>query len=501
MRNFSKSKIFVEVCLSFLVALLAVFPQFWAHLRTPNGYFFSGINANVYFPDIEGVYFPSMFNSSRGEFLYRNPFDPSSEAIFHLPLYFILGKIVGVFSLSIALVYHITAFILTFIFSLFIFKFLKLFFKDSRRLLFAFGLVNFGGLFFSRSPEGIGLFSYAVPHLVLAQLALFVCLYDLLLIAQGRQISYWAFGFWAVILSVLHPWMVLLAIIFCLILSLVLRGGNKLNFKLLVAALILSAACLPILFYYVSNIPWVSFRLPTSPFILVALYGFLLPIAVFGVYQVIFRKKNSPFIFLGIWFILQIVFVHLPLSFSRRFVEGMFVALAVFAVVAVDWISAHFKLKWSKNLVYINFFLYLSLGVFANYLVLFSWLPNAYVYKPVGEREAMVFLDSNSKGDQKVFSLPISGSYIPGYSDVKIFVGQSSQTPGFERKAIAALNYYEERLTSEERDEVLKNENICFVYVGPFERSINKINFAKESVLIPFFENKSVAIYKTLWCQ
>lgn len=491
----------MEILLFLFVSFLAVAPNFWAYLRTPEGYFFSGINANVYYPDVEGVYFPAMFNSSRGEFLYQNPFDSSSKSVFHLPFYFFLGKIVRIFSLPIELVYHSATFVLSFVYLLFVFKFLKHFFKDIGRLLLAFGLVNFGGLFFFRSADGIGIFSYSIPHLVLSEVAFLTCIRYLLLIAIKQPFPRFAFLFWSIILSVIHPWMAMTMIATSLILSLALRDKNKINFRFLVVALFLFGISLPFIFYYGVNLPWASDNLSSSPFILILLYGLFLPVAIIGIWRVVPRKSNTPFIFLVVLVIVQVIFIHLPLPFAKRYVEGLFLPLAVFSVVAIDWFISRIKLGWSSNIVYVNFFIYLSLGVIANYLLLFIWLPNAYVYKPIGEKEGMVFLDENSKPDDRIFSLPISGTYIPGYADVKIFVGQNSQTPDFERKSRIVEAYYSGELAIRERNLILISENICFVYVGPFEKRINKINFANENFLIPIFENESVVIYKTLWCE
>ncbi len=494
-----------RILLPLVVALLSVVPQVWAYFKTPSGYFFTGINTTVNLNDIQGVYFSAIRNFSRGDILYRNPFDLKETAFFHYPLYFVLGKIVSITSLPVEVVYQLASFLLTFVFLIFVFKFLGVFSKDFRQQLLAFGLLNFGG-FLASVAEGIGFFSFSLPHFVLAQLALFASLYLLLVISTSSVLHPLQILLLLVsnlTLAMIHPWMTILLFVFlCSWLVLMRVKGMPIG-KGLVSLSVLSLSASPFLIYWgnTSRVPWVSFNLSSSISLLPLLYGPLLIVALWGAFKIIKDSHKLPFLFLLLWTLVQLIFVYLPLPFQRRFIEGFYFPLAILAVAGVDAIIRRFNLQKSSTLIYTNAFVYLSLGVIANYLVLFTPVHSDFIYRKTTEREAMLFLDDNSKPWQRVLSTPIGGTFIASFADLKIFAGHGIQTPDFDRKSNLINQYFSGQMTQAERADFILRENICFVYLGPDEKKIAKINLNAESNLGKFFENGEVEVYQAKACN
>ncbi len=495
-----------ETTLCLIVAIISILPHIWAYLRVPEGYFFIGVNTSVNLSDVEGVYFAAMHNFSIGDILYRNPFDPLLKPFFHYPLYLVLGKIVALTSLPVSLVYNLAAFGLTFIFLIFIFKFIKLFFNDRPRQLLTFALASFGGLFLFGSSEGIGLFSFTFPHFIVAQLALFICLYILIQICakqvkQKRQLL--AFCLSLIVLGLTHPWMAIPLGATYLTLGAFLIVKRRISKLFIISFLILIIFSLPFLLYFgnPARIPWVSYHLGIPFYSLILLYGLMLPVAILGLLSSLKKSSSLPLLILAFWLIIQTVFVYLPLPFQRRFVEGLYLPLAIFAVVGVDWLNARLHLPANRILVYCNAFIYCSIGVISNYLILFVWLPNQLIYRPIEQKAAVSYLDKNSKRSEIVLSLPDTGYLIASFAGLKIFVGHEIQTPDYNNKFEFAENYYTGKISAEKRKGMLFAKNICFVYVGRNEGKIANIDFLNEPYLNPFFKNNLVSIYKTTWCK
>lgn len=494
----------IKIIASIAVALITVLPQIWAFFKTPQGYFFAGVNDRVNWADVQGVYFSAIHNFSEGNILYSNPFDWPQKHFFHYPVYLVLGKISALSNLPASFVYHAASFVLTIGLLMFTFKFLAVYFSNLARQLAAFGLAAFGGLYFLAIPEGIGLFSFFQPHFVVAQISLFVTLYCLLSVSISFEKLFLrlAIIFLAVsVLAFVHPWMIAPLMAFCWVWFMFLVK-RKSNWPILAAGFVIFSIGLVAFLYYKdpSRFPWMNFRLPLNVFLPLLLYGPLFVMGIIGVWWSLARSKKLPLKFLAIWFIVQIVFVYLPLPFARRFIEGFYLPLAVLAVVAIDWLVEKLHLRKSANLIRVNAFFYLTIGVLANFLILFFWLPNRLVYGLEGEKEANLFLDQNSIPTQRVFSLPATGNFTAGQANVKFFVGHEIQTPDFERKLKVVDDYFAAVNDFDWRGKILHAENICYLYLGPDEKRISGIDFAKEDYFEYFFDNGVVTIYKTKWC-
>lgn len=528
----------IKIFASTAIALIAVLPQIWAFLITPPGYFFGGINILVNISDIQGVYLSAIHNFSEGGILYQNPFDWPIKPFFIYPLYLILGKLATFSHFSSLIVYHLATFFLTIATVLFIFKFLEIFFDDFRRKIIALGLAVFGGLFFVGLLEGIGIFSFFIPHFIVAQLALFASLYFLIKIISSKGPAVFLFLSLAVstvILSLTHPWMVMPLIIYLLFLCIFFARQNELprlnsrgilrrmpsastylnasptdlhpwssRFKyklsrLVICLVILLLISFPLLYYFQANVHWSDFSLNPTWYQPLLLYGFVLIFAALGLLRSLKNTKIEYFL-LAVWFILQFIFVYLPFPFARRFIEGFYLPVAIFATIAIDEIIEKLHLRKYQNIVFANAFIYLSLGVIAHYLMLFWWLPNSLVYRPLEEKDANLFLDKNSGADQRVFSLPITSNFISSQVNSKFFIGHVVQTANFESKLLIMNDYFRGVLTLEEREKTLQEEEICYVYIGQEERQFSRLDFSGETYLLPYFDNGKVTIYKTKWC-
>lgn len=499
----------IRLFISLFVATVAVLPQVWAYINAPEGYFFTGLNFTTNYDDIQGVYMAAMLRSSTGEILYREAFDPELAPVFHMPVYVFLGKIVALTSWSVPFVYHLASFTISFGFSVFLFKLLQIFFSDLRRQILAFSLAIFGGFFLLRTQEAIGIFSFFTPHLVISEASLLYSLYLLFLISTKKNFplkNLVNFFFSTLILAILHPWMLIPMSFFYLFWSCYLfRKRVKFGRTNLIVFLIILCNSVPFLIYYRLSLPWTRLPLEVYWYFLLLTYGIIFPISIVSVVRIIREgvirsHRDKLYLFFAFWLITQLIFIHLPIFFQRKFIEGMFLPVSVFSVLTIDLLVKKYKLESLINIVYSKAFLYISIGVIVNYLLHLAWLPNNYVYRRIEEKEAAVILTDRANRDQIILASPQTGILFAHLVNIKIFAGQKHQTPNFKEKEEFIKNYYGGDLSFSDRRRMLEGKKICYVYYGPEERNIGSIDLSGEDYLAEFFKNDLITIYKSKWC-
>ncbi|MBI2621413.1 MAG: hypothetical protein HYW63_02070 [Candidatus Levybacteria bacterium] len=488
----------IRLLISIAVASLVIAPQIVAFLITPSMYVFNGINTISNFNDVEGVYFSVIKQSSEGGFKYINQFDFGSTPFFLYPVYLVLGKIAALGNLSIPFVYHLSSLILSFTFSMFLFKFLSLFFTKVKEVFLAFLLINFGGVLLMIVPEANVFVSYTFPHFIVAQMSLFISIYFLIRYASYQNpLNLFVIFFATFILSMVHPWMSLLLGVSYFIWATYLfqRNGNPRYYLPMIAIL---AASVPWLYFYSSNVFWTTFPLKSKIVLLPLIFGPFLFLAILGLFNIKFKKKIDSFIFLRIWLLTQVVFMYLPFAFQRRFSEGISVPIAIFAVLGIKkLINFHAP---SKPLIVITLpFLFTFIFVYP--LINIFWLiDNKDVYKTPGEINAAKYLDQNGGFDKRILSSPYNGNFIAGRAKISVYLGHGTQTPNFDQKLIITASFYKGETSKKEREEFLKKESICYIYVGPQETQVLKINLDKETYIQKVFHENEISLYKLKIC-
>lgn len=490
----------LKIAISLIVAALPIIANVWAWIRTPKDFYFLGVNNQSNLHDIFGVYFPAIRDYASDGFLFYNPYTQDGGEFFHLPVYFLLGKAARLTGLSPEIIYNLGIFVASFIFCFFLFNFVGIFFHDNKKLLIAFSVVVFGGLLAIGIPEGSVFWSLWEPHFVLSQLTFLGSLYLIFQIRESPSSKSFILLFAStLILSSIHPWMAAFLGFLCLFFWAYLFGKKKQNRNLLWALFTIGLASLPFFVYYLipQKVYWSSFPLKTSPFLLFWHFGLILPFALYGSLLVLRKKYPIEFAFLAIWLIIQIVFLYLPFPFQRRFMEGIYFPVGILALVGIDpFIRRLPKIVYLKELL-MFFFL---IGTLALYLFLYVWIPNKYIYRPKDEKNAWQFLHKTTDGQERLLSMPSTGTIIPSQARIKLFVGHGIQTPQFARKERFAKSYYSGEISVNERESLLKKENICLVYLGSEEKGVARVEFGKEGYLKKIYENNLVTIYKTTWC-
>ncbi len=99
-----------------------------------------------------------------------------------------------------------------------------------------------------------------------------------------------------------------------------------------------------------------------------------------------------------------------------------------------------------------------------------AWFMPPY-YLTEGEAQALRALDELPRGET-VFCLPYVGSYVPGASGQRVYVGHWAETLNFARKVREAAAFFSpaERLSPEERGRLLLATGATIVLCGPWEQ-------------------------------
>lgn len=489
----------LRLLVSLFIAILVVLPNIWAAFSTPDGDIFGGANLVTNLNDVEGVYFSAIRQFSKGNILYVNPFDNSSKSFFHYPVYLLLGKIVALTGISVAFVYSAASFLFALLFCLFAFSFLRQFFKSSERILLAFFLVNFGVFLPGHVPESNAFFSYFFPHYIVAQFGLFTAIFCIFKFYEKKSHRWLAGVFLTTFaLAMVHPWVTIPLVVSLAIWAFSLYWKKKTSFVFLPVFVVVFTS-FPWLVYYKFNIFWTSFNLPSTPSLLLVLYGLPLFLAVLGLWVLIKGKYKPSYHFLAIWFVVVAIFSYLPFPFQRRFVEGLYMPIGVFSVLGLERLGSSKTInKW---VLYVLLMIIIPAGIAGTYLTHFFWLPNSHVYKKIEEIKAMEFIDQNGDYPKRVLSMPYAGNFMAGRVSASIFVGHEIQTLDYDLKARKALDFFSGDLIIDDRIKLISDEKICYVYLGPEEKAVNKINLDQEKYLEKVFDNGVATVYKSKWCS
>lgn len=478
------------------------FPYLLAWRTAGSEYVFGGFLFNP----IDGYsYLAKMRQGWDGAWRFVLPFSaqPGSGAYIYL-FYILLGHIARLTSLSLQLTFHLARLVS----ALFMIWSLRRFIQrvlpgaGSRGialLLVAFGsgmgwLGLVGGLFTSDlwvSEAYPFLSAYNNPHFSLS-LGLMVWMVTPLVQpdtlskqARDRQNWYsgWGFGLAALILAELSPFGSVLAFLVCAVLAawdFVERRTGAFSSEWLLRAVWIGLGCSPILLYTWTAVQadpilaeWNAQNLTPSPAwwdVMIALSP-ALPVAILGAWQAVkYRSREArPAV---IWGLLALVLVYLPFGLQRRFLIGIFIPLAILAVMAVQ----QWQRKSKAGLLVLPVLVVLSLP--SNLVVLLAgWQGissrDARIFLSAEEIDALRWIETNTENNALIIAGPESGLFIPGWTGRRVIYGHPFETVDSQAEKMLVEEYYSGEMSPQESWKMLQQREIDYIYRGPREQSIS----------------------------
>lgn len=498
----------VRVCILPLIIFLALFinnyPNYYAFLKTPIGYDFSG-QASWFDPWDINVYVSAIKWGQQGNILLENLYTSlPNNPILMYPLY----TLSGYFNRNVNpfLLFHLLS-LLSGIFLILIIWVLIKKFLDKDYQLVALFLIIFGGGFgsadlyvtsftfvsqFQRAHEAIGIILYLIS---------LVCFY---LFVTYKKVRFNIFSLLSLtVLIFFYPYYIFSYILICGTFSLLkfLRNNDKIPIKFL---LLNSVITLPILLIYYNHLSSnQTFNLVlnqklSTPNIIEVLSGygilFLLILA-----QLKSKKSFSGKLFLNLWFFISLFISYLPLGFARFYLRGLFFPLVILAIYGLIHLVGN-----SPKKIKVIILLLIILVPISTFFIFFKRIVevknnNPWYYVPKENINVLLKIPVSIPYNQSILTFYQMGNYIPTEGYLKVYFGHLIQTPQSSEKVQNLVDFYGNKYDDATALSFLKRNNIIYIFYGKEEQALtlqlSKSKKLKYSFLKPMLNEKDIIIF------
>lgn len=466
----------------------------------------------------EDVYtYVSFIEQSRqGAVLFKNLYtsEPQAPSLLR-PSYLIIGKVAQATGMSSIVAYHAARVVLSIVFFVILWQFLSNFFEDKNKRLVAYALALTAsgiGVFVERwlsqsidlwMPEAITFLAlFEAPHFILSLILLLAGYHFFLKYLSSRKPSPLA---WSMIiffiLSVEHPFDIVVVVPTLFLTAVLGRVPLGKAVGISVASgigliyQIIATHQNPILHsWQLQNL------LPSpTPINYLTGFGFLLIFALIGI-ETFLKDQTTERRLVLTWIGVTALLLYAPVSFQRRFIEGIHIPLTIVATYGVFTVLEKYK-KTTAHALLAIFLVVLSLSSF--YMVykdtkeIQTDTKDYYYYhlsKP--EMEGIKWLGSQTGPNDIILANWYFGNLIPGLTARMVYLGHKVQTTDFDKK-IQQTNQFLLETDDEAGRSFLKNAGITYIYLG-INDSILGYGFKPDTkpYLAKVYTNKGVNIYR-----
>jgi hypothetical protein len=228
-------------------------------------------------------------------------------------------------------------------------------------------------------------------------------------------------------------------------------------------------------------------------------YGLLGIAALVGAYCAWFLRTRHPRSFaVVLWAAATLLLAYAPVSFQRKMVEGLHLALAYLAALAVALAIPYlFERRWPQSLspntrhrrrtrlvtALTVFFVVLTAP--SNVLFVYDALQHVAVnyadlrhvlmppvYLTDDEVNALRWLAAHTSPTDVVLSSSLIGNHIPAWSPAKVVAGHWAETLDFPAAVRTVATFYAPGLMPDARRRILADTGATYVWWGQYERFI-----------------------------
>jgi len=493
----------------FSAIFLSKYPTLYHFQHQPENLFFSGQASWFDAWDINSYVSYIRYGQRNGVMLKNTYTTVPHQPVFVFQTYTLLGVLNRYIRLDPFLLFHLASVLTGILLMLSIYLILGAVFPEFYKRLASFIIIVLGGglgwLNNTAADYRIAGFTLVDPlerpHNALSTLLLLSSVYLFAYFLEKGRLEYFIYSlFSAFILFTIHPPLALLSVLIYIAgLFFLSQRVNRFKRFMLLSLLLLAyiAYFFLLLHRFLSNGGFKGLVVQTiwQPDLLSIIFGFgLLSIGILT--AILVKEKNISYKIIKIAFILHLILAFSPLGFHMYFFKGVFIWGVILGVLGMEGISKNFLPYW--------LLLVLSLSL-PSRLQIFKILrspnySNQFYYLQKIEGQSLKQLVTLPK-DSSVLSLYRIGNYIPAFTDSRVFLGHSIQTPDFNQKLQLAEKFY---LTDDGnfQSSFLKDNRIDYVYVGLEEELLRKNNrlllFSTPDFLKPVFRLNGIALYKVV---
>ena len=475
-------------------------------------------------------YIAKMLLGQVGNWLFRTPYSIETQngVLAFLP-YLLLGKLAAPPELHIQLVVQFHIFrVLSISFTVcVIYQFISIYLDNIRWRRWAtvlattggglgWAVLSLGGISWLGSlplewisPESFGFLSfYGLPHLVLARGLLLLAIILFLRAEDSPKLS-WLAGGVILLLLLVQPLSVLT-------LAVVIGSYNLLVFvysmlqrkpqifrPLFFNTLRMIIPPLPLFAYFVYSFSidpfltaWTGQNQILSPHPLHYLlaYGLMIPFLIVPFQKKVWKTRLQWLLPIG-WLAAGPFLAYFPHNLQRRLPEGIWIAIIVLAVLGMAELWR--RRLWGKMLVSFS----IAFALISSTLLLIGGMqaaarPDLPLFRPDGEVRAFQELDSISPQNSIVLASYNTGNALPAWVPVRVLIGHGPESANLDELLPVVSAFFDERGDAIQRRRFLEEQQVDFVFYGPFERDLGDWDPDSSSDLILRYNENGYRIYE-----
>lgn len=499
----------------------------------------SPANRTYYVLRGQGAYTAFMRQSKEGAWNLYNPYTtrPSPRIFAHL-FYVFLGKIAGVFSFDPVATYMVTRVVAGLILFIATYWFISIILPtnlQSLAVVFTLGLepgpllstihdlrsiLTAPPAIFSYFPQELALRHFGLPHHTLAEaLGLLLVAHIFLFVKKASWQRLAGMGmltiFGTLIMPAYNSVLIITAGVAWFVWSIARGQTKKIMPALITIVVCLGAAGLFTKLQMDSGYPWKNFNLDekrwvTDPGILTNYLSSLLlylPATLFlwitlpRLWQRLPSSTQVFVVLMTTWVLGPLFYIpltHLPIFplANFRLVDGYaYVPMGMLAAMGVREIGRVI----SKNAAGLAVMFMLAASLFFTVSFTRKTFDEQHkiwtnVYPLRQEWDAIRFLSTIPR-QSGVMVMKYFGEIIPSYATVRVFLGETPGAIDWSERYYEAIRFYSGQLTDGDAKELLRQENISYVYWGQDEKIFLKTPSLYPNVLVSVFDNPAVTIF------
>jgi hypothetical protein len=213
--------------------------------------------------------------------------------------------------------------------------------------------------------------------------------------------------------------------------------------------------------------------LSPSPLDYVLGYGLLWVFAFFGARQA-WRRKTDWDVLLLVWILVTLPLLYAPFPLQRRLSLGLHVPLGILAAIGLTELV---RAKWPRRaLIGVTLLtsLFIELALFGG-----AAARDPRIYLSANEAAALSWLQQNAPTTAVVLASPELGGFIPAFSGQRVVYGHPFETVDAKRREQLVKDFF---VGTIDRAQVLRDNAVTYIVVGPRERNLGEVDFTNLSV-------------------
>ncbi len=220
--------------------------------------------------------------------------------------------------------------------------------------------------------------------------------------------------------------------------------------------------------------------------------GLVLALAGVGL-PVLWRRDDAPSRLLLGWLLATALLANLPFFSPSRFLFLIHLPLCVAATIGITRLRVHGP-AWTRSRVvqFVAFIALFATNAAVVPLSLAEVRDDPYRYVSRTELGVMARMQRLPRGG--VLAGAVSATYLPWLARQPVYLGHWFLTPGIQQRAVLMRRFFSGAESRSWSEAFLRENGIRYVYVGPLERSLGRLD--PSLPLEPVIEDRGVTVFR-----